>query len=611
MSVVSFTTALLLLYLTSLTQAVCVCTSLSNYCNDGYNNTCGSFSLCDVINITTDNFELTQECIDSNGKVPYLEMYAKYFTLQDNFFETSGGIHFKRTTSVFWSGFNNFEQLNEVTYVDKSYIVHTSALNMKTDYLYIPSPVDFNMNNVFSLSGDAIIEFGGNINGEQYIWFNTNNATLKDESILNISTAQLTNPLEFTLYDNSKLISAAAGKNSKDLENEKFYFYDSSTLVLDEGYSEIYLPFSHYFYNNSILQVERNTKSKLGKVNLNDNSLLNISESSFINIDYFLFSSNASIEIGEDSVIQTPVSSLNGEITFNNKARLSSLTSTSDLPSSFLLNVIETIIGYPIISLWNENSILDNIEYVSYNGNECIDVYSFASSNDDLTIKQNYNKLANNQLIRYCPSSVDVNVHCYLNTSVWNGSFIDSDGYPIFISPHCMNSYYSNYLCHSIQNTFEVGSDPIDITFVELLDTIIISETSTNQQIINGCFNIIETSLGLKINPNMNSSTLKGEIVEPNTFISIGTSTTINTINDEIQLDLSSFTAYSNVTYSFNASIIEIIDNSFVTLKYKGGFIEFTNNYQIKVAFTQHEIGLYSKNGFNVNEEYICYFSPV
>ncbi|KAL7713920.1 hypothetical protein QTN25_008480 [Entamoeba marina] len=219
--------------------------------------------------------------------------------------------------------------------------------------------------------------------------------------------------------------------------------------------------------------------------------------------------------------------------------------------------------------------------------------------NTGLTLPSNYIQLANNQLIRYCPSTVDSNVHCYLNTSIWNSNFIDNNNYPIFISPHCMNSHYSNYLCHSIQNTFEVGTDSINITFADVLDTIIISEPSYNQQIINGYFNTIETTFGLN------------EIIESNTFISIDTSTTINTINDEIQLDLTSLISSSSSTYLLNATIIEIIDNSIVTLDYSTPYIQFinSNNYQVDLEFTQDIIGLYSENGFNINDGNTCYFA--
>ncbi|KAL7713919.1 hypothetical protein QTN25_008479 [Entamoeba marina] len=337
-----FITSLFLVYFFSLTYADCVCTPLTDYCADGYSNTCGSSSPCDSIQISTDYYELTQECIDSNNKVPYLEMYAFRFTLQDNFFKTSGGIHFKRTSYMFWYGFNNFEQIYEVTYVDTSYIVHESPINMNTGYLYLPSPVSFNMDTTFTLSGDAIFEFGGRTSkGSQFLRFDTTTTTLKEESILNISTALLWDPVEFRLYNNSKLISAAVGRDNK---NGKFYFYDSSTLILDEGHYRIFLPFTHYFYGNSILQVERDTKSYLKQLYLNDNSFLNISESSFIRFDSFSLSSTSSVEIGEDSVIQTPLSSLYGEITFNNKARLNSKTSTTSLPSTLSLEVIETII---------------------------------------------------------------------------------------------------------------------------------------------------------------------------------------------------------------------------------------------------------------------------
>ncbi|KAL7713823.1 Protein serine/threonine kinase [Entamoeba marina] len=596
------------LFFTFLTRADCVCTPLTDFCTDGYSNTCGSSSFCDSINITTEDYELTQECIDSNNKVPYLEMYAGSFTLQDNFFKTSGGIHFKKTSYMLWYGFNNFEQVNEVTYVDHSYIVHKSPLNMDTSYLYFPSPVDFKMVATFTLSGDAIFEFGGNTKGIQYLLFDSDTTTLRDESILNISTAYFFDPLKFILYNNSKLISAAIGRDNK---NGKLYFYDSSSLILDEGHYNIFMIFIHYFYDNSILQVERDTKSYLEQVYLYDNSFLNISESSFIRFDSFSLSSTASVKIGEDSVIQTPLSLLNGKITFSNKARLNSKTSTSSLPSSFSLEVIETIIGYPIISLWNVTSMLSNINEITYNGNECIDVYSFASSNTGLTLPSKYYQLANNQLIRYCPSSVDYDVHCYLNTSIWSNDFIDiSNGYPIFISPHCMNSYYSNYLCHSIQNTFEVGTDSINITFAEVLDTIIISEPTYNQQIINGYFNTIETTFGLKfiLNQNTKSSTLKSEIIEPNTFIEIDTSTTINTINDEIQLDLTSLTYSPSSIYIVNASIIEIIDDSTVTLDHSTTYIRFinSNNYKIDVNFTQNEIGFFSENGFDINDGNIC-----
>ncbi|KAL7717730.1 hypothetical protein QTN25_004798 [Entamoeba marina] len=585
------------LFLTSLTHADCVCTPLTYYCADGYENTClvVHHLFCDSINITTNYYELTQKCIDSNNKVPYLEIYAKFFTLQDNFFKTSGGIHFKKTDDhMFWDGFNNFEQINEVTYVDS----------------FFYSPVDFNMDTTFTLSGDAIFEFGNISKGGQILRFDTATTTLRDESILNISTSSLWDPKEFILYNNSKLISAAFGRNNN---NGKFYFCDSSSLVLDECQDKIYMPFIHYFYDNSILQFERDTNSYLKQVYLYDTSLLNISESSFIRFGSFSLSSTASVEIGEDSVIQTPLSSLNGEITFNNKARLNSKTSTTSLQSSLSLNVIETIIGYPIISLWNETSMLSNINEIIYNSSECIDVYSFASSNDDLKLPSKYYQLANNQLIRYCPSSVDYDVHCYLNTSIWNSSFIDDNNYPIFISPHCMNSNYSNYLYHSIQNTFEVGNDPINITFAEILDTIIISEQSSNQQIINGSFNTIETSFGLKINTNQNtkSTTLKSEVIEPNTFIEIETSTTINTNNYEIQLDLTSLTSNSNSTYILNATIIEIIDDSNVTLDYSTPYIQFinSNNYQFYVDFTQNEILLYSENGFDIKYGNICYYT--
>ncbi|KAL7713929.1 hypothetical protein QTN25_008489 [Entamoeba marina] len=608
-----FITSLFLVYFISLTYADCLCTPLTDYCADGYSNTCGESAPCDSIQISTSNYELTQECIDSNNKVPYLEMYAGSFTLQDNFFETSGGIHFMRTSYMFWYGFNNFEQINEVTYVDSFYIVHESPLNMNTGYFYFPAPVAFNMDATFTLSGDAIVEFGGRTSKEdQFLRFDSATTTLKDESILNISTVYLYDPVEFRLYNNSKLISAAVGR---DNNNGKFYFYDSSSLILDEGYYRIFMIFIHYFYDNSILQVERDTKSYLKQLYLNDNSFLNISESSFIRFDSFSLSSTSSVEIGEDSVIQTPLSSLYGEITFNNKARLNSKTSTTSLPSTLSLEVIETIIGYPIISLWNENSMLNDINEIIYGGNECIDVYSFASSNNGLTLPSHYYQLANNQLIRYCPSTVDYDVHCYLNTSIWSNDFIDDNNYPIFISPHCMNSYYSNYLCHSIQNTFEVGSDSINITFADVLDTIIISEPTSNQQIINGYFNTIETTFGLKfiLNQNTKSSTLKSEIIESNTFISIDTSTTINTINDEIQLDLTSLTSSSSSTYLLNATIIEIIDNSTVTLNYSTPYIQFinSNNYQVDLEFTQNEIGLYSENGFNINDGNICYFSYV
>ncbi|KAL7713917.1 hypothetical protein QTN25_008477 [Entamoeba marina] len=174
-----------------------------------------------------------------------------------------------------------------------------------------------------------------------------------------------------------------------------------------------------------------------------------------------------------------------------------------------------------------------------------------------------------------------------------------------------MNSYYSNYLCHSIQNTFEVGTDSINITFADVLDTIIISEPSYNQQIINGYFNIIETTFGLKINTNQNtkSSTLKSEIIESNTFISIDTSTTINSINDKIQLDLTSLTSSPSSKYLLNATIIEIIDNSIVTLDYSTPYIQFinSNNYRFDVNFAQDIIGLYSENGFNINDGNTCY----
>ncbi|KAL7720549.1 Ras-GAP domain-containing protein [Entamoeba marina] len=600
------------LFLTSLTQADCVCTALSYHCFDGYESTCmvcGSLFSCDSIYIIISDYELIEDCIYSNIKVPYLEMYAESFTLQDNFFKTSGGIHFKRTSYMYWYGFNNFEQINEVTYVDSLSIVHKSALNMNTGYLYFPSPVDFNMDETFTLSGDAIFEFGGNAKGSQFLRFGTTTTTLRDESILNISNAYLWDPVEFRLYNNSKLVSAAVGR---DNNNGKFYFYDSSTFILDEGHYGIFMPFTHYFYDNSILQVERDTNSYLKQVYLNDNSLLNISESSFIRFGSFSLSSTSSVEIGEDSVIQTPLSSLNGEITFNNKARLNSKTSTTSLQSYLSLNVIETIIGYPIISLWNENSMLNNINEIIYNGSECIDVYSFASSNDDLKLPSKYYQLANNQLIRYCPYIVDYDVHCYLNTSIWSKNFSDDNNYPIFISPHCMNSHYSNYLCHSIQNTFKVGSDPINITFAEILDTIIIAKPSSNQQIINGYFNTIETTFGLKfiINQNTIKSTLKSEVIEPNTFIEIDTSTTINTSNYEIQLDLTSLTSNSSSIYLLNATIIEIIDDSNVTLDYSTPYIQFinSNNYQIDVDFTQNEIGLYSENGFDINNGNICYF---
>ncbi|KAL7720565.1 Protein serine/threonine kinase [Entamoeba marina] len=531
----------------------------------------GSLSPCDSINITTKDYELTQECIDSNNKVPYLEMYAGSFTLQNNFFKTSGGIHFKQSTDyLYWYGFNNFEQINEVTYVDSSYIIHKSPLNLTTGYLYFPSPVDINMDKTFTLSGDAIVEFGGNTKGNQFLRFDFNTTTLRDESILNISTLIFLDPKEFKLYNNSKLISAAV---KRDLNNCVFYFYDSSSLILDEGQGRSLMPFIYYFHDNSILQVERDTKAYLKLLFLNDNSFLNINKSSFIQVDLFSLHSTASVEIGDNSVIQTPLSSLNGEITFNSYNHF------------FSLNVIETIIGYPIISLWNENSTLNCINEISYSGNECIDVYSFASSNDGLTLPANFYQLANNKLIRYCPSSVDFNVHCYLNTSIWNSSFINNDSYPIFISPHCMNSNYSNYLCHSIQNTFEVGTDSIDITFTELLDTIIISEQSSNQQIINGYFNTIETSFGLKIVSveSTKSSTLK---------------------------NLTSLTTNLSSTYSLNASIIKIIDDSTVTLDYSTPYIQFkkSNNYQFSVEFTQDVIGFYSENGFYINGGDICYF---
>ncbi|KAL7715528.1 hypothetical protein QTN25_006926 [Entamoeba marina] len=378
----------------------------------------------------------------------------------------------------------------EVTYVDTSYIVHESPINMNTGYLYFPAPVSFNMDATFTLSGDAIVEFGGKTSkGSQFLRFDTTTTTLKEESILNI----------FQLHCYG--ILAAVGR---DNNNGKFYFYDSSTLILDEGHYKTYMPFTHYFYDNSILQIERDTKSYLEQVYLNDNSILNISESSFIRFDSFSLSSTSSVEIGEDSVIQNTIKFIIWGNTFNNKARLNSKTSTTSLTSTLSLEVIETIIGYPIISLWNENSMLNNI-------NETFMVEMNVLINNGLTLPSHYYQLANNQLIRYCPSTVDSNVHCYLNTSIWNSNFIDNNNYPIFISPHCMNSYYSNYLCHSIQNTFEVGTDSINITFADLLDTIIISEPSYNQQIINGYFNIIETTFELKINTNQNtkSSTLK------------------------------------------------------------------------------------------------------
>ncbi|KAL7717247.1 hypothetical protein QTN25_005346 [Entamoeba marina] len=602
------TTSFFFLFLTSLTYADCVCTPLTDSCTDGYSNTCGSTSSCDIIKILTNDYELTQECINSNTKVPYLEMYAVRFTLQDNFFEKSGGIHFQRTSYMYWYGFNNFEQINEVTYVDSFSIVHKSAFSMNTSYLYIPSPVAFNMDKTFTLSGDAIVEFGGNTKGGQFLRFDTATTTLRDESILNISTGYLWDAKEFILYNNSKLISAAVGRDNR---NGKLYFYDSSSLILDKGHYKTFMIFIHNFYNNSILQVERDTKSYLKQVYLYDTSLLNISESSFIRFDSFSLSSTASVEIGEDSVIQTPLSLVYGEITFKKKSRLNSKTSTTSLPSYLLINVIETIIGYPIISLWNENSVLNNINEISYNRNECIDVYSFASSNDDLTLPSNYYQLANNQLIRYCPSSIDYDVHCYLNTSIWSSSFIDDNNYPIFISPHCMNSYYSNYLCHSIQNTFEVGNDSINITFVDVLDTIIISEPTSNQQIINGYFNTIETSVGLKfiINQDTTTETLKSDIIKPNSFIEIETSTTINTINDEIQLDLTSLTSSPSSKFILNASIIEVLDDSTVTLDYSTPYIQFilSNNYQIDVDFTQDVIGLYSENGFDINDGNTCY----
>ncbi|KAL7717263.1 hypothetical protein QTN25_005362 [Entamoeba marina] len=584
-------TVLFFLYLASSTYADCVCTPVSSDCADGYNNTCGSSSPCDSIQITTDNFELTQECIDSNTKVPYLEMYAQNFTLEANFFETSGGIHFL-STKIYWYGFNNLEQINEVTYVDKPY---------DNGYLYIRSPVNFNTDSTFTLSGDAIVEFGGNTKGEQHVLLDSETTTLRDESILNISTAYLWDPVEFRLYNNSELISAVFGR---DNHNGKFYFYDSSSLILDEGHYEIYMPYIHYFFNNSILQVERDTNSYLKQVYFYDNSLLNISELAFISFDIFSLPSTASVEIGEDSIIQTPLSLLNGEITFNNKARISSLTSTTSLPSFLSLNVTNTIIGYPIVLLWNENSMLNDI-------NEIIIMEINVLINDDLTLPSNYYQLANNQLIRYCQSTVDYDVHCYLNTSIWNSSFIDNDGYPIFISPHCMNSNYSNYLCHSIQNTFEVGSDPINITFADGLDTIIISEPNSNQQIINGCFNTIETTFGLKfiINQNTTTSTLKTESNQPNTFISIQNTITINTINGEIQLDLTSLTSSSSSTYLLNSSVIQILDNSDTTLNYISPYLQFINsdNYEINVEFLQDEFLLYSEDGFYMNYGGICY----
>ncbi|KAL7713665.1 hypothetical protein QTN25_008686 [Entamoeba marina] len=511
------------LFLTSLTYADCVCTPLSSACADGYSNTCGSSSPCDSIQISTSNYELTQECINSNTKVPYLEMYAGYFTLQDNFFKKSGGIHIKKTSDMYWYGFNNFEQINKVTYVDSLKIVHESPLNMNTGYF-----------------GDAIFEFGENTKGSQFLQFDTATTTLRDESILNISTAYLWNPKEVRLYNNSKLISAVIGKGCC----KSFYFHESSSLILDESHYRIYMPFIHYFYDDSILQFERNTKSYLKQVYFYDTSLLNISESSFIRFDSFSLSLPASVETGEDSLL-SPLS----------------------------LNVIETIIGYPIISLWNENSMLNNIYEIDYNGNECIEVYSFASSNAGLTLPSNYIQLANNQLIRYCLSSVDYDVYCY---------FIDDNNYPLFISPRCMNSYYSNYLCHSIQNTFEVGNDQVNITLAEI-----------------------------NTNHNTKSSTSKSESIEPNTFISIETSkSTINTVNAEIQLDLILLISSSSSTYILNSSIIEIIEDSIITLDYSTHYIQFINlnNYQFNVDFTQDEIVLYSENVFDINDGNICYF---
>ncbi|KAL7719169.1 hypothetical protein QTN25_003544 [Entamoeba marina] len=615
----SITIIVIFLCLTSITYAVCRCVPLSNTCVDKYSNTWNSSCPCDIIEITTDDYNLTQECIDSNINVPYIEIYAKSFTLQANFFETSGGIYFKTKYCIYWSGFNNFEQMNEVTYIDILHIVTKDPFVMTTGTFYLPSPVNFNVNSIFALSGDAIFEVGGNVNGEQTIYLDSFEMTLKDDSLLNLSTSIFRFTNKLYVYNNSRIIYYGVASGCIGY----LYFYDSSTLILEEGYHEIYMRQNNLLYNNSILQIKRETNSLLNRINLYDTSLLNISESSFVQVDYFYLSSTASIKIWEDSVLQTPLDPSNslitfkGEIIFNNKARLNSITSTTSLPSTFSLKVIETIIGYPIISLWNVTSMLSSIKKVGYNGNECIDVYSFASSNDDLTLPSNYYQLANNQLIRYCPSSVDYDVHCYLNTSIWNSSFIDSNGYPIFISPHCMNSNYSNYLCHSIQNTFEVGSDSINITFAELMDVIIISEPTSNQQILNGCFNTIETPIGLKINTNTNqntrSSTLKGETMEPNTFLTIETSTitinTINTINDEIQLDLTSLTLSPSYTFSLNTSVIKIIDNSNTTLNYTSFYFQFinSNNYEINVEFIQDEFLLYSENGFYMEYGGICY----
>ncbi|KAL7715571.1 hypothetical protein QTN25_006968 [Entamoeba marina] len=583
----------------------CICTPITDYCVDGYVNTCGSSFPCDIIRITTDNYALTQTCIDSYSIIPILEVSSNSFTLQSNYFETSGGLSLQTNGELLWYGFNNFEQINKITYNDNLNLTFRSPFEMTSGQLFISKNINLDLDSSFKLKGDSYVEFGGSIDKEQLIMFNSGNTELYDNSILNLSTATLLNPYNIYLTQNSKLIISVIGE---DASNCIIYLYDSSSFIVDEDSDVVYMPFQHEFRQYSQLIISKNTNSYFSSVFLYDFSSLNICENSFIAIDFLQQNSNEQIEIGENSVLKTQPNTLYGEIIFNNKARL---TSTNDISSisNFKLTINNTIIGYPIISLWSENSIISNINEVNYNGIVCIDVYSFALSNYGLTLPSNYYKLANDQLIRYCPSSVDYDVHCYLNNSIWSNDFIDSNGYPIFISPHCMNSYYSNYLCHSVQNTFEVGNDLINITFVEVLHTIIISEPTSNQQIINGRFNIIETTFGLKINQNNNATTLKGEIVEPNTFISIqNITTTIYTINNEIQLDLTLMTS-TNTSYLLNATIIEVIDDSIVTLENLISSILFINSkyYQINVEFTQNEIGLYSKNGFDINGGNICY----
>ncbi|KAL7715552.1 hypothetical protein QTN25_006949 [Entamoeba marina] len=596
-------TLILTIFFSSSVIGDCICTPITDYCVDGYVNTCGSSFPCDIIQITTDNYALTQTCIDSYSIIPILEISSNSFTLQSNYFETSGGLSLQTNGELLWYGFNNFEQINKVTYNDNLYLTFRSPFEMTSGQLFFPKNTNFIFQFIFTLKGDSYVEFGGSIDKEQSIMFNSGNTELYDNSILNLSTAVIIENYKINLYNNSKVV-VFIGNIGTDYD-----LYDSSSFIIDEDSDCFFFQSSINFANYSQLIISKNTNSYFSSVSLYDSSSLNISENSFIAIDFFQINSDGKIEIGENSVLKTQPNTLYGEIIFNNKARL---TSTNDISSisNFKLTIINTIIGYPIISLWSENSIINNINEVNYNGTDCIDVYSFTLSNYGLTLPSNYYKLANDQLIRYCPSSiVDYDVHCYLNNSIWSNDFIDSNGYPIFISPHCMNLYYSNYLCHSIQNIFEVGNDLIDITFVEVLHTIIISEKVRKKQIINGRFNIIETTFGLKINQNINSTTLKGEIVEPNTFITVKTTTTIYTINNEIQLDLTSLTSSTNTNYLLNATIIEVIDDSIVTLENLISSILFKNSkyYQINVEFTQNEIGLYSKNGFDINGGNICY----